>query len=105
MHHPQTNPQYQPASPSESQPQNESSHHSRHNALPEAWLFNSATTTGAQQNLLHHNTPAGVRCTNNKIVLPNNPEVTDDNTEGILHHFQCMLLTFGLKVKMTSMPI
>ena len=92
-HHPQPNRQYQPASPSESQPQNASSYHSSHNASvearqpshnasAEARLPHSATTTGAQQNLLHHNIPAGVRCTNDKIVSPNNPEVTDDNTEG-----------------------
>ena len=93
MHHPQTNPQYQHTSPSESQQQNALSHHSSHNASvearypshnasAEAQLPHSAKTNGVQQNLLHHNIPAGVLCTNNNIVLPNNPEVTDDNTEG-----------------------
>ena len=42
----------------------------------------SVTTIGAQQNLQHHNTPAGVRCHNNKIVPSNNPEVIDDDTDG-----------------------
>ena len=56
--------------------------HPSHNASAEARLPHSATTTGVQQNLLHHNIPAGVLCINNKIELPNNPEVTDDNTEG-----------------------
>ena len=36
MCHPQTNPQYQPASPSENQEQNASSHHTTHNASVEA---------------------------------------------------------------------
>ena len=95
--HPQTNPQYQPTSPSESQQQNSSSasssHHSSHNASVEAWhpsnnasvearLPHNTTTTGPQQNLQHHNTPAGVWCPNNKNVSPNIPKVTDDDTEG-----------------------
>ena len=74
-HNPQTNPQYQPTSPSGNQQQNStsvsSSHHCSHNALVETRHPNnnalaearhphSATTTEAQQNLQHHNTPAGV---------------------------------------------
>ena len=58
-HHPQTNPQYQPARPSESQPQNTPSHnsshnasvearHPSHNASAEARLPHSATTAGSQ---------------------------------------------------------
>ena len=86
MHHPQTNPQYQPASPLESQPQNALSHHSSHNASVETWHPShvSAEAQLPHSAIIHHNTPAGVWCTNNKIVLPNNPEVTNDNTEGSL---------------------
>ena len=61
------------------------------------------TTTGAQQNLQHHNTPAGVPCTENKIVPPNNPEVTDDNTEGT-PSLSVHASYLWFKVKMTSMP-
>ena len=48
MHHFQTNPLYQPTSPSESQPQNASSHHSNHNASVEDRLPHSVTTTELQ---------------------------------------------------------
>ena len=56
--------------------------HPSHNVLAEALLSHNATTTEAQQNLLHQNTTTGVRCPDNNIMLPNNPEVNDDNTEG-----------------------
>ena len=74
-HNPQKNPQYQPTSPSGNEQQNSasvsSSHHCSHNALvetrhpsnnalAEARHPHSFTTTEAQQNLQHHNTPAGV---------------------------------------------
>ena len=59
MYYPQTNPQYQPTSPSESQQENASFHHSNNNVSMEAWhpshnasieaqLPHSATTTGDQ---------------------------------------------------------
>ena len=59
MYYPQTNPQYQPTSPSESQQENASFHHSNnnvsmealhpsHNASIEAQLPHNATTTGDQ---------------------------------------------------------